>query len=170
MFSPEILQAATELLQMAVERNVHIVFAESCTGGLIAAAMTAIPGASRVVDRGFVVYSFDSKEQELDIPKTLIEQYGAVSEPVAIAMAIGALQRTQGRAQLSIAATGVAGPESSPAKPVGLVHIAVASSGQEVTTTHEKHEFGPLSRDDVRWKTILAAFHLAKRCLSARTR
>ncbi|WP_010584031.1 CinA family protein [Schlesneria paludicola] len=167
MFSPAILQAAAELIRLAVARNIRIAFAESCTGGLITAAMTEVPGASRVVDRGFIVYSFESKEQELGIAKSLFEQFGAVSEPVAIAMAIGALRRAGGHAQLSIAATGVAGPDSSPTKPVGLVHIAVSQSGDDVPVAHEKHEFGPLSRDEVRSKTILAALSLAARCLHA---
>ena len=76
MFSEPILKAAQLLLERCIERNVRLVFAESCTGGLIAAAVTALPGSSRVVDRGFVVYSYESKEQELGIPRGLIEQHG----------------------------------------------------------------------------------------------
>jgi len=165
MFSQSILQAATHLISVSAKRNIRIVVAESCTGGLIAAAMTAVPGSSRVVDRGFVVYSYESKEQELGVARSLSERHGAVSEPIAIAMATGALRRAQGYAQLSIAATGIAGPESTATKPVGLVHIAVALSGQDIPVAHEKHEFGPLSRDEVRNKTVLAALSLAARCL-----
>ena len=166
MFDDSILHAASQLMERCLADHVRIVFAESCTGGLISAAMTALPGSSRVVDRGFVVYSHESKEQELNVPKTLCERHGSVSEPVAIAMAEGALRRTEGAAQLSIAVTGVAGPEGTAAKPVGLVHIAVARAGQEASVAHEKHEFGPLSRDEVRAKTVLAALKLAVRCLS----
>ncbi len=83
-------------MDRCVERNVRLVFAESCTGGLIAAAMTALPGSSRVVDRGFVVYSYESKEQELGIPGSLSEQHGAVSEPIAIAMVEAWLKRAAG--------------------------------------------------------------------------
>jgi nicotinamide-nucleotide amidase len=89
VFSEPILKAAQLLMDRCVERNVRLVFAESCTGGLIAAAMTALPGSSRVVDRGFVVYSYESKEQELGIPRGLSEQHGAVSEPIAMAEAVG---------------------------------------------------------------------------------
>ena len=162
MFTNEILLAAKELMDHCVEEKIHLVFAESCTGGLIAAAMTALPGSSRVVDRGFVVYSNQSKQQELGVPQTLIEQHGAVSEPVAIAMAEGALRNSNGLAQLSIAVTGIAGPDSTPTKPVGLVHIAVTRQGQ-AATIHEKHEFGPLSRDEIRNRTVLAALTLANK-------
>lgn len=142
------------------------VIAAFCTGGLVAAAVTALSGASRVVDRGLVVYSYESKEQELGIARALSEQYGAVSEPVAIAMAEGALKRAGGHAQLSVAVTGVAGPDGTPAKPAGLVHIAVARLGHG-SVLHEKHEFGPLGRDRVRAEATLAALKLAARCLDS---
>lgn len=164
MFPSHILEAARVLMDLCVARNVQFTFAESCTGGLIAGAMTALPGSSRVVDRGFVTYSNESKQQVLGVPKSLIEQYGAVSEQVALAMAEGALAHANGQAHLSIAVTGVAGPDSTPAKPVGLVHIAVARLGHG-HTIHEKCEFGPISRDQVREKTVFAALNLAIRCL-----
>ena len=164
MFHEIVLEVAQRLTDRCLERNVRIVFAESCTGGLVAAAVTALPGSSRVVDRGFVLYSYESKEQELGIPKALSEQYGAVSEQVAIAMAEAALRRANGHAQLSIAVTGVAGPDESPAKPAGLVHVAVAWLGHG-NTMHEKHEFGALGRQQVRDMAVLAALNLAANCL-----
>lgn len=164
MFSESILTATRQLTDRCLAANVRLVFAESCTGGLIAAAMTALPGSSRVVERGFVVYSNQAKQQLLGVPETLIDQHGAVSQPVALAMAQGALKQSNGLAQLSIAVTGVAGPDGSEAKPVGLVHIAVARPGGS-GTLHEKQEFGPLSRDEIRDRTVIAALHLAVRSL-----
>ena len=151
-------------MERCIERNVRVVFAESCTGGLIAAAMTAIPGSSRVVDRGFVVYSNESKQQELGISSELSRRYGAVSEPVAVAMAEGALRRASGHAQLGIAVTGVAGPGGTSTKPAGLVHVAVAWVGGG-GVAHEKHEFGDLGREQVRAKSVIAALSLAAKCL-----
>jgi nicotinamide-nucleotide amidase len=164
MFPHPVLQRAQSLIECCVQRHVRMVFAESCTGGLIAAAVTAVPGASRVVDRGFVVYSYQSKEQVLGVPRAYCEQYGAVSEPVAIAMAEGALARAGGHAQLSVAVTGVAGPGGTPDKPEGLVHMASARLGLS-QVLHEKHQFGDVGRDRVREETVLAALSLAKRCL-----
>src|ERR1700709_1396186 len=103
--------------------------AESCTGGLIAAALTAIAGSSDVVDRGFVTYSNDAKNQMIGVPMPLIEAFGAVSEEVARAMAEGTLARS--RAAIAISVTGVAGPGGgSPDKPVGLVCFGLASTGK----------------------------------------
>jgi nicotinamide-nucleotide amidase len=164
LLPPRIVQSAERLLQRCLERGVRVVFAESCTGGLLSAAVTSIPGSSRVLDRGFVVYSNESKEQELGVPRRLIEEYGAVSEPVAIEMAKGALAQVDGHAQLSIAVTGVAGPEGTPAKPAGLVHIAAAMLGQG-HVRHERHDFGAIGRENVRAETVVAAFDLAMRWL-----
>lgn len=164
MFSPEILSAVQTLTKLCVEKGVRMTFAESCTGGLISAAVTALAGSSRVVDRGFVVYSNLAKTEVLAVPAVLVNQHGAVSEPVAIAMSEGALDRAEGNAQLAIAVTGVAGPDASEAKPVGLVHISVARSGHN--TLHERHEFGPISRDEVREKTVVAAVLLAIKALN----
>lgn len=164
MFSKPILSAARLLMERCVERDMRLVFAESCTGGLIASAMTALPGSSRVVDRGFVVYSNDSKAQELGIPKELIEQHGAVSESIAIAMLEAALKRAAACAQLGIAVTGVADPDGSPDKPPGLVHIAVHWLGHG-EVVHRKYQFPPSNRDGVRTATVLAALELALKCL-----
>ena len=163
MFSSSILHSARTLTERCLTLKIRMTFAESCTGGLISGAVTALAGSSRVVDRGFVVYSNLAKTEELGVPASLIEQHGAVSEPVAKAMAEGALRRAGVNAQLSLAVTGVAGPDASEAKPVGLVHISVARSGHP--TWHEKHEFGPVSRDEVRELTVIAALALAMKSL-----
>ncbi len=137
--------------------------AESCTGGLVIGALTEIAGSSDVVERGFVTYSNESKSQMLGVAPGLIVAHGAVSEPVARAMAEGAL--VSSRARLSIAVTGVAGPGSdSQAKPAGLVHLAAARHGKE--TLHEKHAFGDIGRDAVRRATVAAALDVVLRRLS----
>jgi nicotinamide-nucleotide amidase len=116
-----------------------IATAESCTGGLIAAALTAITGSSSVVDRGFVTYTNEAKSEMLGVPASLIEAHGAVSEPVARAMAEGALRHS--RADIAVSVTGIAGPGgATPTKPVGLVHLAVASKGHETMSDHQVFE------------------------------
>ena len=167
-FPESIMQAAKRLMDRCLQLQVKVVFAESCTGGLIAAAMTEIPGSSEVVERGLVTYSNAAKQQLLGVPSELIEQHGAVSEPVAIAMAEGALRASHGLAQLSIAVTGVAGPGGTAAKPEGLVHIATAYSGHGVL--HEKQQFGPIGRNRVREATVLKALELALKCLESSDR
>lgn len=166
MFPSTVIEAAKRLSQRCAELGLQLVFAESCTGGLIGGAVTAIPGASRVVDRGFVVYSYESKSIELGVPISLIERDGAVSESVAIAMAKGALHRVGGVARLSIATTGVAGPTGTLEKPAGLVHIAVARPDRDLVL-HERHNFPNIGRDFVRMETVLAALKLALRSLAA---
>src|SRR3982751_3041231 len=119
---------ARSLLDLCRSRKLTIATAESCTGGLVAAALTAIPGSSDVVDRGFVTYSNAAKTEMLGVPADLIATHGAVSEPVARAMAEGALSRSN--ADVAVAITGIAGPDGgSDAKPVGLVHLAAARNG-----------------------------------------
>ncbi len=130
--------------------------AESCTGGLVAAALTAIPGSSRVVERGFVTYSNDAKTELLGVPAALIAAEGAVSAPVAIAMAEGAISHARAAASLSI--TGIAGPDGgSLTKPVGLVHIAAARQG--FATWQQQHLLAG-DRDAVREQAALAAMRL----------
>jgi nicotinamide-nucleotide amidase len=129
---PETLIAqATAVLEACRAGKLHIVTAESCTGGLVAATLTEIAGSSDVVDRGFVTYSNEAKNELLGVPLETLAAHGAVSEPTARAMAEGALARVPG-AQLSIAITGIAGPGgATPTKPVGLVYIASARRGRE---------------------------------------
>jgi len=116
---------AASVLATCGGRGLTLATVESCTGGMIAAALTAIAGSSDVVDRGYVVYSNDAKREMLGVPLDLLAAHGAVSEPVAIAMAEGALRRSG--VAIAVAVTGIAGPGGgSPAKPVGLVHVACA--------------------------------------------
>jgi len=123
------LRDAETLLQTCRDKHVRIATAESCTGGLIAAALTAIAGASDVFDRGFVAYANDAKHDMLGVPLAMIEQHGAVSLEVALAMAAGALDRS--RAEIAVSVTGLAGPGGGSAdKPVGLVCFGIARRGQ----------------------------------------
>jgi len=148
---------ARALLDRAKARGLLIATAESCTGGLIAATLAAVPGASAALERGFVTYSNEAKSDLLGIPASLIIAHGAVSREVAIAMALGALERSP--ADLAVAVTGIAGPSGGTAvKPVGLVHIAVQrSDGRQL---HEEHRFGALERHEIQARTVLAAFAL----------
>ncbi len=161
-FSPELLHDATQLLERLRKLGIRIATAESCTGGLIAAVLTEIPGSSDVVDRGFVTYSNEAKIELLGVPDGLISGFGAVSPEVAIAMAEGALR--EARATVAVAVTGVAGPGGGTAdKPVGLVHLAAAHSGK--LTVHEECRFGDRSRADIRMLTVAQAFRLVRGCL-----
>ncbi len=118
---------ANKILERAAQAGIMLTTAESCTGGMLAAALTEIPGASAVFDRGFVTYSNAAKTALLGVPEALIAQHGAVSEEVAQAMALGALKHST--AQLAISITGIAGPGGGTAeKPVGLVHFGLAKT------------------------------------------
>ena len=162
MFTPALLLLAKSVLDSARESKLHIATAESCTGGLIAGLLTEIPGSSEVVERGFVVYSNQAKEQLLDVPAKAIAEYGAVSEEVALAMATGAVARSC--ADVAIAVTGIAGPGGGTAhKPVGLVHIAAYRKGYAML--HEVYRFGEIGRTEVRLKTVQAALELLRRLL-----
>lgn len=158
MFEPQDMQLAAELLDRCRQRRIRLATAESCTGGLIGGLLTAIPGSSDVVDRGYVTYSNDAKTEVLGVSADLLRREGAVTESVARAMAEGALARS--RAQLVVAVTGIAGPGGgSAARPVGLVHMAAASSGETIA---EVHSFSG-DRDAVRLATIRAACRLLLR-------
>lgn len=147
---------AEQVLRACRAHGLMAVTAESCTGGMVAAALTDLPGASHVVDRGFVTYSNGAKAECLGVPLPLIERHGAVSEPVARAMAEGALANS--RADIAVAVTGVAGPGGSAAKPEGLVHFAAARRGAE--TRHMRVEFGALGRGAVREAATLQALQM----------
>jgi nicotinamide-nucleotide amidase len=157
MFSPALLEAARRLLDDARAKGLRIVTAESCTGGLIAGLLTEIPGSSDVVERGFVTYSNEAKEDLLGVPTDLTHRYGAVSEQVARAMAEGALKHSL--AQLAVAVTGIAGPGGGTAeKPVGLVYIAVMKEGDEA---HLKElRLGDIGRGAIRLETVAEALKL----------
>ena len=146
-----LIAQAVELLEACRLRGETIVTAESCTGGLVAATLTAIPGSSDVFERGFVTYANTAKSEMLGVPYWLIERHGAVSEDVARAMAGGAL--THSEASLAVAVTGVAGPDGgTPEKPVGLVHFAAARRNAPVT--HEMVLFGDLGRAEIRKRSV----------------
>jgi nicotinamide-nucleotide amidase len=154
-------QALVESLAEALRsRGLRLVTAESCTGGLIAAACTSQAGSSEWFERGFVTYSNEAKTELLGVPAALIEQHGAVSEAVARAMAEGALLRS--RAQVAVSVTGIAGPGgATPGKPVGTVWLAIghagvlARSAAPVTTAVLLHGAG--DRAAVRRQTVLQA-------------
>ena len=153
MFDHKLREAADHALSSCRNKGLKLVTAESCTGGLIAAALTAISGSSDVVDRTFVTYSNEAKREMIGVPWDAIMGHGAVSEPVARAMATGALARSN--AQIAVSVTGVAGPGGGSAeKPVGLVHFAATRSGHE--TVAEKHVF-PGDRDNIRRLATLTA-------------
>ena len=134
------------ILQLASQAKRKIVVAESCTGGMLAAALTDLPGSSAVFERGFVTYSNAAKIELLGVSADTLERHGAVSEPVAKDMARGALERSGGDIALSI--TGIAGPGGSEHKPEGRVCFGLAISGGAVTS--ETIEFGAKGRDAVR--------------------
>ncbi len=156
---------ARHIIETCCQRNLRLVTAESLTGGLISATLTGIPGASNVVERAFITYSYASKSQMLGVPADIVMRCEAVSEEVARAMAEGALARVHPHAQLAVAVTGVAGPGSaSPIRPAGLVHIAAARTGQ--ATRHRCCQFGDIGRDEVRASTVGAALALVAELLA----
>lgn len=159
MFSLEIETLARLVIDDARQRNLRIVTAESCTGGLIAAALCSIPGASDVFERGFVAYSNRAKQELLGIPGDMIADLGAVSEPIVRMMAEGALENSH--AHISIAVTGVAGPGGgTPLKPVGTVHLASARTNQSL---HHRLEFFELeSRWDIQMATVLSGLEMLR--------
>ena len=159
MFDEKLMLNSQKVISHCRQLGIRLVTAESCTGGLISAALTAVPGSSNVMDRAFVVYSNESKCQELAVPYHLLEQYGAVSKEVTIAMAEGALARSYPHAQMCVAVSGVAGPVGSQGKPVGLVHFAVARNGK-FPVLHECHEFGDIGRNEVRECVVNTALGL----------
>ena len=160
VFDDEVLAAARRLLELCRAQGLRIATAESCTGGLVASALTDIAGSSDIVDRGFVTYSNEAKIEMLGVPKQLIMRQGAVSEAVARAMAEGALAHSS--ADLSVAVTGIAGPGGGSAeKPVGLVHFACASNGQD--TFHEARKFGDPGRSEIRRRSVLVALAMLEK-------
>jgi nicotinamide-nucleotide amidase len=159
MFAQDLLDAARRLLDEARARQLRLVTAESCTGGLIAGLLTEIPSSSDVVERGFVTYSDESKTELLDVPAALIQEHGAVSAPVARAMAEGALKHS--RAQLAVAVTGIAGPGGgSVQKPVGLVYVAVLRAGGQPIV--KEFRFGDIGRGEIRKRTMAEAMVLLR--------
>jgi nicotinamide-nucleotide amidase len=152
-----LLARAEALVRAYAASGRRIVTAESCTGGLVAGLLTAVPGSSAVVDRGFVTYSNAAKADLVGVPMDLIDAHGAVSEPVARAMAEGALARSLADAAVSI--TGIAGPGGGSAdKPVGLVHFALAA--KDAPTRHVERRFGDPGRAEIRLLSVEQAVAL----------
>jgi nicotinamide-nucleotide amidase len=148
---------AQTIIDKASAKGVIVAAAESCTGGMITAALTDVPGSSAVVDRGFVTYTNEAKHEMLGVPMELIDAHGAVSEDVASAMAAGALRHS--RAEIAVSVTGIAGPTGGSAeKPVGLVWFGLARRSGGVQT--EKHIFADKSRDFVRTEAAQKALQL----------
>ncbi len=156
-----LLARAEALVKAYAASKKNIATAESCTGGLVAGLLTAVPGSSAVVDRGFVTYSNEAKTDLVGVPAALIAAHGAVSEPVARAMAEGA--RAASRADVAVAITGIAGPGGGSAeKPVGLVHLAVAGPHG---TRHLARRYGDLGRAGIRRAAVADALGLLEGAL-----
>ncbi len=164
----EIAALARAVVDEAATRGIMIATAESCTGGLIGAALTEIPGSSAAYDRGFVTYSNEAKHELLGVATELIAAHGAVSGPVAAAMAEGALARS--RAQIAVSVTGIAGPDGGTAeKPVGLVWFARAMESGETVAVEER--FTPksapaLQRAAIRRAAVVRALTLIREGLA----
>ncbi|MFZ5669788.1 MAG: CinA family protein [Pseudomonadota bacterium] len=162
MFPPEVETHARLLIDEVRERRLRLVTAESCTGGLVAASICAIPGASDVFERGFVTYTNRAKSEMLGVPGDLIADVGAVSEAVARMMAEGALENSN--AHIAVAVTGVAGPGGgSPMKPVGTVHLATARSTGGIRHRHEVFD-GP-GRGDIQMAAVAAALQMMRKAI-----
>jgi nicotinamide-nucleotide amidase len=162
MTSAEMFEAASEVLGLCSRHRFRVVTAESCTGGMIAAAFTATSGSSLVFERGYVTYSNNAKIEDIGVPAELIEEHGAVSEQVAHAMAFGAIKKA--KADIGLSVTGIAGPTGgTPQKPVGLVHITAAHRDGKLL--HRECRFGPIGRGEVRRLSAMATLALAKELL-----
>jgi nicotinamide-nucleotide amidase len=167
LFSVDLVESAEALLAELKRRGLRLATAESCTGGLLAGLLTEIPGASAVLERGFVTYSNEAKSELTGVDPALIKAHGAVSAEVARAMAEGGLAHAP--VDLAIAVTGIAGPDGgSPEKPVGLVYLAVASK-VGATLTRECR-FGSIGRTPIRLASVRAALELARQAVSAAAR
>ncbi|XAZ25148.1 CinA family protein [Sinorhizobium sp. B11] len=157
LFPADITSMAEDIIRDFTAAGLMVSTAESCTGGLIAGALTEISGSSAVVDRGFVTYTNVAKMQMLGVQEETLARFGAVSEETARQMVHGALFRS--RAHLAVAVTGIAGPGGgSPEKPVGLVHLAAKSRSGKLV--HRKMLYGDIGRTDVRLATIRTALQM----------
>ncbi|MDX2028933.1 MAG: CinA family protein [Alphaproteobacteria bacterium] len=157
MFPPDIHDLARKVIESYTAQKQKIVTAESCTGGLVAAALTQIPGSSAVVERGFVAYSNQAKTEILGVMPETLEDYGAVSDKVAEEMAQGALEFSQ--ADIAVSVTGIAGPSGAETgKPVGLVYFGLATRSGAVF--HYKSQYNG-DRDDIRLQATREALRLS---------
>jgi len=168
MFDEPIRGAAEALLATCRRKKLMLATAESCTGGLVAGALTEIAGSSDVVDRGFVTYSNEAKQQMLGVSPTTLRDYGAVSRQTAEEMARGAIAHSN--AQLAVAITGIAGPGGGSAeKPVGLVWLSVAAPGEGGAPARLTRSVNlPGGRADIRDRATTVAMHLLRRLLDGR--
>jgi nicotinamide-nucleotide amidase len=157
MLDDDIVEAARRLLDICKRKNLTVATAESCTAGLVAGTLTEIPGVSSMLDRGFVTYSNEAKQEMLGVRADTLARHGAVSRETAEEMARGALAHSP--VDLAVSVTGIAGPDGGSAeKPVGLVHFAAAArSGRLV---HAERRFGDIGRADIRKQSVLQAFRM----------
>ncbi|HEV7417018.1 MAG TPA: CinA family protein [Tianweitania sediminis] len=164
LFPPGIDEQAAKVIALYKARRLMLSTAESCTGGLIAGALTEISGSSAVVDRGFVTYTNEAKVELLGVLPATLDQFGAVSRETALQMARGALYRS--KADVAVAVTGIAGPGGGSAeKPVGLVHLAAASrSGRMI---HSEMRYGAIGRSEVRLATVVTALEMLAEAVQA---
>ncbi len=160
MIDDEVRAKAREVIAANIARGLTVAVAESCTGGLVCAALTDVPGSSAVLDRGFITYSNEAKQEQLSVSRDVIETFGAVSIACAWAMAQGALERS--RADVAVAITGVAGPDGgSKEKPVGTVLFARARRAADANEiTADRKDFGDLGRDEIRRQAVICALEL----------
>jgi len=159
--APRLVRRADALTRLLKRKKLSVVTAESCTGGLIAAAISQGTGAADVLQGGFVTYTKLQKSAALGVPAALLRRDGAVTKQVARRMAEGALKRS--KAHIALAVTGVLGPKpDEDGNPVGLVIVACARGNR--TTRVLENNFGPLSHDQLRCKTVLAAFTMIDDC------
>jgi len=164
MFPPALTDRAAALIARYASLGLKIATAESCTGGLVAALLTEIPGSSVVFERGFVTYSNAAKQELLGVPEATLAAHGAVSEETARAMAEGALEAS--RADVAVSVTGIAGPDGgTAAKPVGLVHFACARRGAATVAREER--FGDIGRDAVRLAAVRVGLDLLEAAVSS---
>ncbi|MET0482408.1 MAG: CinA family protein [Aestuariivirgaceae bacterium] len=153
-FDRKLIREVKDVLDRCRDGGLMLATVESCTGGLLAAALTSVPGSSAVVERGYVTYSNAAKTEMVGVPEALIRRDGAVSETVARAMAEGALERSP--ADIAVGITGIAGPDGGTReKPVGLVHIAAARRNH--ATLHRRMLFGEQGRDRIRLLAVRTA-------------
>lgn len=152
-----ILDLARQVVELCTEKNVMIATAESCTGGLVAGAVTEVPGASQVLERGFITYSDQAKIEMLGVMPITLRQYGAVSKDVALEMAHGAMSRSE--AGISVSTTGIAGPSGgSTGKPVGLVHFG--GRHYKGAMIHREMNFGEIGRHAIRMASVEVALEM----------
>lgn len=157
LFPSDIAAAARDIIARYSAAGHMVVTAESCTGGLIAGALTDVPGSSAVVDRGFVTYTNEAKMDLIGVQPDVLAAHGAVSRPTALQMAAGALTRS--RAHVAVAVTGIAGPGGgSDEKPVGLVHLAAKCRDGRIL--HREMRYGDLGRDGIRLATVRTALEM----------